>query len=68
MKFLRGYRTYILAGLTLCVTGLYAFSLIDLHAYTVLVGLFTGSGLATIRASIPTPSVETTNEITDFIE
>lgn len=57
LTFLKGYRTYILAGLTVTITILYAFNLIDLHSFTVLIGLFGGGAVGSLRAALPAPVV-----------
>lgn len=53
MNFLKGYRTYILASLTIVITVLYAFNLIDVHSYTILISLFGGGSIASLRAALP---------------
>ena len=52
MQQLKGYRTYIIAGLLALCAGLYALGVIDKETFEALMGALTGGGLATLRLAI----------------
>jgi hypothetical protein len=49
LEFLKGYKTYFIVLCITLITVAYAFNLIDEHAFTILMGLFGGGGLAALR-------------------
>lgn len=56
--WLEGKKTYIFSVALVTVTVLYAFNLIDEHAFIVLSGLFGSGGLAALRSGQATESAK----------
>lgn len=43
-------------------TVLYAFNVIDTHAFTILISLFGSSSIGSLRAALPSAPVDTTTD------
>lgn len=52
MKFLEGYKSYMIAAALAVTTFLYSIGKIDFHTFSAISGFLGSGGLATIRSAI----------------
>lgn len=65
---MRGYKTYIVAGLMAAASALYGMGLLDKEAYLTIMGVLNGAGMSTLRSGVANDTHAVEEKVEEKVE